>query len=186
MVVVAILAIVGAAAFGGFRQDEFRTVHKRLVADMEGAITTGRNWALDEQTRVRLTIDSHQVEIRAFNQTTNTWDLIENNAIDGFRDAVLLKGNAVCILGMQSGVQTPAQAVNVAPPTGCLAATQQLIFEPDGSFTDDTGNIVTRESNGVTLWIQDARIPSNTKYGIIQVFPGGLVRSIERLGEVTP
>ena len=50
MVVVAILAIIGAAAFAGWRQNEYAGQYKRFVDDCRGALVTARNFAIDNQT----------------------------------------------------------------------------------------------------------------------------------------
>lgn len=182
MVVVAILAIIAAATFAGFRQDEYRGQYKRFVDDMQGAIITARDRAIDDSALVRITFDSTSATITEFNEATNVWDLVD---IKGLRaqtggDDLLLNGNQACIYGLTSGVQTPAQAENVDPPDACLAGTQILQFEPDGRAVDPDDAFTTVDFAGYTLWIADRQVDGNTQLSIIQLFPGGLVRTFEK------
>jgi Tfp pilus assembly protein FimT len=181
MVVLAILSIAAAVAFAGFRQDEYRGQHRRFVQDVRGAVMTARNWAIDEQTQVRVIVDAQTVQVTAFDPQTNVWSQIDRRSIASPRQAQLQATDTVCIYGIQSGVHTPAQAAEEVSPPDCLGATQTMMFEPDGTFSDPTGELTTVDNAGFTFWIGDRQLSGVVKFSLIQVFPGGLIRAIDNL-----
>lgn len=181
MVTIAVLAIVGAAAFAGFRQDEYRNAHRDFVDDLEGVLIQARGAAIDRQTQVQVTFDATSVEVREFDNTSNTWDLIERKTVTGRGAGLLEGGSGVCLHGLASGVQAPSQAEDVTPPASCLVGDQVLLFDADGSFSDPNADFVTLDNAGVTLWVGDRRVSGEVKYSIIQLFPGGLIRSFESI-----
>ena len=178
MVTVAVLAIIATAALTGFRQNEYRTQYRRFVDDCAGAFVTARNFAIDEQTLVRVVVAADRIEVRAWQDDTNVWNVIDFVILDQNRDGLLMDGNA-CIHGLVSGVQTPAQAVADTPPASCSVGTQTLQFEPDGTFTDPNDEFTTLANAGATLWLGNHQMSGVVKYSHIQVFPGGLIRTFE-------
>jgi prepilin-type N-terminal cleavage/methylation domain-containing protein len=179
MVVIAVLGVLAAAVFAGFRQDDYQNQYERFVQDVEGLLVTARDTAIDRQTQVQVTVNATQVSVSALDQAANTWQLIDFadvNALSGRRD-LISGGSNVCVYGLQSGVQTPSQAGAYTPPSSCSGLTQTLQFEPDGSFSDFDNNIVNLQNAGVTMWIADQQESGNTKLSIIQLFPGGLIRA---------
>ena len=56
MVTVAIVAILGAVAVTGFRQDDVKSQYRRFVDDSRSAMLMARNAAIDDQTLVDVTI----------------------------------------------------------------------------------------------------------------------------------
>jgi hypothetical protein len=180
MVTLAVLVVVAAIAFAGMRQNEFAGQYKRFVADVEGVIITARNYAIDNQTQTDLTVTAEAIVLTALDQETNVWTQVHAIQMTDKTDALLREDNAVCIYGLDAGVQTPAQAQAHDPPTDCVAAPQTLRFEPDGSFSDPTGTwSATMDNVGVSLWIADRSVPGNPRLAVVQVFPGGLVRRFE-------
>lgn len=179
MVAIAILAIIGAAAFAGIRQEQYRGQYKRFVDDAQGALVTARNAAIDRQTLVRVTLDDTQMQITALDQDTEVWELVDRVAVDGARDKFV--EDHVCLHGFSSGVQTPAQAVNIVPPAGCLGSEQIIQFEPDGGFTDPDDSFTTIDNAGVTLWVGNHQMGGDLRYAFIQVFPGGLIRAFDKV-----
>jgi Tfp pilus assembly protein FimT len=182
MVVLAVLSITGAIAFAAIRQDEFRGEHARFVADIEGAIVQARNYAIDQQTQVRVDVDSTQVLVTALDQTTDVWSTIERVGLDTGEDSLLADNQRVCIYGLTSGIPAPSQAQAITAPTDCIAVTQRLVFFADGGFSDPDQTFSTLENAGVTLWIADRTLSNDTKMAIIQVFPGGLIRRFMDVG----
>lgn len=181
MVTLAVLVVVAAVAFEGFRRNEQSGQTRRFVSAVHGAITQARNVAIDEQTPVRVDIDATSLTLTAFNPVTETWDLFERVAMTDSKEALLLADDTVCIFGLGTGVQTPSQAVDVVPPGDCLEVPQRLRFEPDGTFTDPGNSFSDVPNAGVTLWIGDRSNPGQVEYSIVQVFPGGLIRTISEL-----
>jgi prepilin-type N-terminal cleavage/methylation domain-containing protein len=181
MVTLAVLVLVAVIAFEGFRRNERTGQRKRFVSAVSGALTQARNHAIDEQTPVRVEIISTSLTLTAWNPVTKTWDLFERVQMIETREALILEDDAVCIYGLGTGVQTPAQAQNVAPPIDCLGALQRLRFEPDGTFSDPDGTFSDVPNAGVTLWIGDRTIPGEVSYAMVQVFPGGLIRTFEEV-----
>lgn len=176
MVTVAVLAIIAAAAFAGFRQNEYRGQYKRFVDDCTGAFVTARNFAIDEQTLVQVLVEAERVEVRAFEDDTNTWNTIAAVVMDHADNSLVSGGNA-CIHGLVSGMQTPSQAIDVAVPTACSGALQTLQFEPDGTFTDPNNQFATLDNAGATLWVGNHQMSGEVRYSQVQIFPGGLIRT---------
>lgn len=190
LVTLAVLVLLSVAAFAGFRRNETAGQRKRFVSGVHGAITQARNYAIDEQTPVRVEIDSAMVTLTAWNPVSETWELFERVSMTDQRDALIRAGgDQVCIHGLGTGVQTPAQAQDVAPPADCLGGQQRLRFEPDGTFgvpqEEGPGGSYVPVSGvpnaGITLWIGDHSIPGEVTYAMIQLFPGGLIRTFEEV-----
>ena len=181
MVVVAILAIIGAAAFAGWRQNEYAGQYKRFVDDCRGSLVTARNFAIDNQTIVQVQIAADNIQVLAWEHDTNTWDLIDVVRIDSLQEGLLENNTNLCIHGLISGVQTPRQATAQTPPTGCAAATDVLQFEADGTFSDPNATFTTLENAGATLWIGNHQMTGDTRYAFIQIFPGGLIRAFDKV-----
>lgn len=183
MVVLVVLLVVGSIAFAGFRQDEVQGQSRRFIDDVEGLLIKGRNLAIDQQTQVRVDIESTGLTLTAFDTVTDTWDLVDRALMLDSNGALLTQDDRVCIYGLQSGVQAPSQAVEVVPPDDCVGQQQRLQFEPDGSFSDPDATFGTVDNAGATLWIGDRSVSGQTKLTMIQVFPGGLIRSFEEVRE---
>jgi prepilin-type N-terminal cleavage/methylation domain-containing protein len=182
MVTLAVIAIISAVAFAGFRQNDYKNQYSRFVDDIEGTLVTARDIAIDDQTRTQVAITEDRVVVTEWNRTTNDWttvrdvNSVDSNAVN--RD-LLVANNNVCIYGVQEGVQTPAQATSNTAPTSCMGGTAVVIqFNPDGTFSDPNGDFSGIDNAGVTVWIADAK-SSTPRLSIVQVFPGGLIRQFE-------
>lgn len=182
MVVLAVVAALGAVAAVGFRRNEFSNQRARFVADVEGMLVQARNAAVDRQTQVRVDVDASQVVVTAFDTNTDTWTTVDRAALENFNASLITAGavQPVCIYGFTAGVQAPSQSGSVTPPTDCAGAVQRLIFEADGRFSDPNNAFNSVPNAGATLWIAD-RTLGTPRYSIIQVYPGGLVRTFEDL-----
>ena len=181
MVVLAVVAALAVAAAVGFRRNEFSNQRARFVQDVEGLLVQARNAAVDQQTRVRVTADATSVALTVFNPATAVWSPLDRVALENFNASLITEAAAVCVYGFSAGVQAPSQAAAVVPPIDCLANPQVLVFEPDGRFTDPDGSFSAIPNAGATLWIADRTIPGQPKYTILQIFPGGLIRTFEQL-----
>lgn len=181
MVTLAVVVLLSVIAFEGFRRNEKTGQRKRFVSGVHGALTQGRNFAIDEQTPVRVDIDATSLTLTAWNPVTESWELFQRVAMTNAGESLLLENDLVCIYGLGTGVQTPAQAQNVVPPADCIVTPQRLRFEPDGTFSDPDGTFSAVPNAGVTLWIGDRSIPGEVTYAMIQVFPGGLIRAFEEV-----
>jgi hypothetical protein len=181
LTVLSVLSVVAVVAFAGFRQDEFKGQYRRFVDDVVGVVTQARNVAIDLQTQVRVQFQATEVLVTAYDPVDNQWDLVERAALEAFDSALLDVEDKVCIYGLVAGVQTPAQAEDVDPPTDCLGGTQLLLFAPDGTFTDPQNSFSSVANAGATLWIADRSAEGGTRYSVVQVFPGGLVRSFNKV-----
>lgn len=181
MVVLAVVAALAVAAAAGFRRNEFANQRARFIADVEGMLVQARNAAVDRQTQVRVVVDATSVVLTAFNTATDVWEPVDRAALEVANGALVSVDDAVCIYGFTPSVQAPSQAAAVDPPTDCVGATQTLVFESDGRFSDPDGLLSAVPNAGATLWVADRTVPGSTKYSIIQVFPGGLIRTFEQL-----
>lgn len=193
MIVLAVLSALAAIAAVGFRRNEFAGLSRRFAADVEGALVQARNVAIDRQTQVRVGVDGGQVAVTAYDAPTNSWQPVVRVAlaIDGTnvdRNALLTHNAAVCIRGFTAGVMAPSNAVAVDPPDACLPSAgpvpnaQVLQFEPDGRFSDLSGagaSFSDVANAGATLWISDVTVTGDTKFIMIQIFVGGLIRRFE-------
>ena len=177
MVTVAIVAILGAVAVTGFRQDEVKSQYRRFVDDSRSAMLMARNAAIDDQTLVDVTISAEAIQVDRLDQATNTWETIGSIALDTPNRELLEVGGRVCIYGLASGVLTPRQAETAPAPTDCLAAPQILRFHADGSFSDRDGTFTNIENAGFTLWIANRQVSGNDQLSMVQLFPGGLIRA---------
>jgi len=181
MVVLAVVALLATAAAVGFRRNEFKTQGARFVADVEGVIVQARNAAIDRQTQVAVDVEAQQVRVSAFNAETNVYEVFAAAQMVDINAALLTVNDTVCVYGFTAGAQPPSLADDIDPPTDCLAAPQRIIFEPDGRLSDPNGMLTATPNAGATLWIADRTISATPKYAIVQIFPGGLVRTFQEL-----
>lgn len=181
MVVLAIMAVLGTVAMVGIRQDQMANGGKAFVKDIEGAATQSRNLAIDGQSEVTLRVGRQAVEIHQFNNTTKATDaLFRYSAADAFgfsgttADAAV--SGYVCVLGVVAGIRTPRQAASFTPPSTCLGASDEFDIVFDG-----TGNVSLPwdvDASGASIWIRDSTEGGGAgRINIIQIFPGGLIRS---------
>ena len=68
MVAVAIVAILGAAALTGFRQDEVKSQYRRFIDDSRSMMLMARNAAIDDQTLVDVTIEADRIQVARLDQ----------------------------------------------------------------------------------------------------------------------
>ncbi|GEM_PF-1418083 len=181
MVVVAMLAVLAATAFAGLRQDEFQGAYRRFVDDVAASFTRARNLALDEQTRVRITIVSDRVEVRTFNQVTKVWDDVWQASVSGVDKGLIDQNKIVCVYGAQLSIKAPGRSGSAFdPPKDCLTGAQVIEFGPNGAFKPISG-IAGMDNAGLTVWLADRRVVSKPRISVVQVFPAGLVRTIHNL-----
>lgn len=180
MVTIGVVTILAAIAFAGVRQNEFEGQYLRFVEDVRGVFVNARNYAIDEQTPVRVDVEANEILVTAWNEVDETWDLIDRIVMVDASDALLMAGNRACIYGFGEGVQTPAQFASITPPSSCMPTMERLRFEPDGTFTDPNDDFAVPNS-GVSLWIVDRTIPAEERAAIVQIFPGGLIRVFENV-----
>jgi hypothetical protein len=182
MVVVAILVIAAAITIGGVRQDEFSGQYKRYVEDVSGAMIQARRLAIDDSTRTQVEIDKERLFVRQWNNASNQWDNVMAHWVREIDGGLLddATGKGVCIRGFHSGVMAPeagSQVPSQPPPTSCLQQIQRIEFQPDGTFTNPGNSIGILDGAGVTLWVSDQRVPSKVRHSLVQVYPGGLIRT---------
>jgi prepilin-type N-terminal cleavage/methylation domain-containing protein len=179
MVVLAVVALLGTAAAVGFRRNEFKSQSTRFIADVEGVIVQARNAAIDRQTQVAVDVFAQQVRVSAWNGETNVFEVFAAAQMVDTNAALLTTGDAVCVYGFTAGAQPPSLAGDIDPPTDCLGGSQRMVFEPDGRLSDPNGLLTATPNAGATLWIADRTNASTPKYAIVQIFPGGLVRTFK-------
>lgn len=180
MVALVIVTLLGALAFGGFRQNEARGAYARFVEDLHGGLVTARNAAIDEQARVRVLITAAGLRIQQFDPATEQWIFLRLAARDAGRgEGPQTTGDAACVMAVQAAISTPSQARNVEVPVGCLAGSVTLTFEPDGRFQTQ---VQAFDNAGMTVWVGDRRMGTETQYSVIQVFPGGYTRVFNDVG----
>lgn len=180
MVVVVILGIVSALAVGAIRQDEVSSRYKTFIDDVTARIVLARDTAVQNATRVRLDFYKDRVEMRQWDHIANDWVAAGANRV-GEVDGGILTGNAdVCIFGVAAGAQAPSVAQNVPTPNDCMTGSVQITFEADGTFTVQDG-VIGVPNAGATIWIGDRSLATQPKLALIQVFPGGLIRTFDHV-----
>ncbi len=180
MVVVVILGLMSALAVGAIRQDEVASRYKTFIDDVTGRIVSARDLAVTRATRVRLDFYKDRVEMRQWDHVANDWVSAGANRV-GEVDGGILTGNAdVCVFGVVSGAQAPSVAQNVPTPNDCMTGSVQMTFEADGTFTVQDG-VLGVPNAGATIWIGDRSLNTAPKLALIQVFPGGLVRTFDHV-----
>lgn len=190
MVVLSVVALLAVVAAVGFRRNEFANLRAHFVADVEGVVVQARNAAIDRQSQVRVVVDRFSVSITAFDTSDDTWrpvdraSLVDGGGTFGAPGTLIAADTGtpiVCVYGLTAGVHAPSQNAAIDPPDDCVAGTQTLVFEPDGRFSDPDGTFSGTPNAGATLWIGDRTLSTGTKYSIVQIYPGGLVRTFEQL-----
>lgn len=181
MVVLAVIAILAVAATAAFRRNEFANQRARFVADVEGMLVQARNAAVDRQTRVRVTVDALSVSLTIFDTSDDTWRPMDRAAMENPNASLINENAAVCVYGFTAGVQAPSQAAAVTEPSDCVADPQTIVFEPDGRFSDPDAMFSAVPNAGATLWIADRTVATDPRFTLLQIFPGGLVRTFEQL-----
>jgi len=181
MVTIAVVTILASVAFAGMRQNDFEGQYIRFVQDVEGVLVRARNRAIEEQTPMQLTVQATGIAVASWDAATGAWIPVDAVQLGLNRDELLLAGQRVCLYGFAPGVQTPAQFTALVPPNNCLGAPQILRFEPDGTFSDPN-NAFSAPNTGVTLWIADRTDAANEGNSLVQIFPGGLIRTFKYMG----
>ncbi len=175
MIVLAVLTIVSVVAFIGIRNNQWEGAYYRFTDDLLGSLVQARNRAIDEQTTVRVEIQSDRLEVFVTDpeskQENFEWGNYREN-IDGG-----LLGEQACITGMALGISAPSEVNDAVLPEDCLGGIQDIIFQPDGSFSlvDDPS-----PDAGMTMVIRDGSSAS-IQYSIIEMFPGGLIRKFDEI-----
>lgn len=181
MIVLAVISILAVTAAAAFRRNEFANQRARFVADVEGMLVQARNGAVDRQSRVRVTVDSSSVTLTIFDTATDTWQPMDRAAMHDVNAGLINANDTVCVYGFTPGVQAPSQAAAVADPTDCVGNPQTIVFEADGRFSDPDGLFTAVPNAGATLWIADRTIVTEPRFTLLQIFPGGLIRTFEQL-----
>ena len=175
MIVVVILSFVAATIFVGLRADQFESAYLSYTDDVLGSLIQARDVAIDDQTQVHVMIDEDGVEVFRVDPETNSVDFQWGHYVDNVDGGMLM--DKACIAGMFAGIKPAIEGVDEDMPTDCLGGTEQLTFEPDGSFTLPNSPF---PDAGMTLVVADLE---SDNYSLIEVWPGGMVRKFD---EVTP
>lgn len=177
MIVVSVITIVAIVAFVGIRGDQVEGAYYRFTDDLLGSMIQARNRAIDDQTTVRVEVQADRLEVFWTDPETKQEEFLWGNyraKVDGG-----LIDELACITGMAAGISPPSEDNDAVMPTACLGGAQDIVFEPDGSFTLPNDPL---QDAGVTLVIKDQSSSAN-EYSIIEVFPGGLIRKFDNIPE---
>lgn len=175
MVVLLVLTIVATVAFIGIRNNQWEGAYMRFTDDLHGSLVQARNRAVDDQTTVRVQVREDRLEVFWTDPATKKEVLLWGNYRDKVDGGLL--GTEACITGMSPGITPPSQPNDAELPTGCLGGPQNIIFQPDGTFTlpDDPW-----PDAGMTLVIVD-KSSAAPIYSIIEMFPGGMIRKFDEI-----
>jgi prepilin-type N-terminal cleavage/methylation domain-containing protein len=175
MVVLSVLTIVAVIAFVGIRNNQWEGAYLRFTDDLAGSMTQARNRAIDDQTTVRVQVQEDRLEVFWTDPTTKQEVFVWGNyrsKVDGG-----LLGDRACITGMAPGITPPSQPNDAEMPLACLGGQQNIIFQPDGTFTLPND---PWPDAGMTMVVADLG-SSVPEYSIIEMFPGGLVRKFDNI-----
>ncbi|NVB40537.1 prepilin-type N-terminal cleavage/methylation domain-containing protein [Pseudenhygromyxa sp. WMMC2535] len=175
MIVVTVISIVAVVAFIGIRNDQWEGAYYRFTDDLVGSVIQARNRAIDDQTEVRIEIQSDRLEVYWTDPETKDEVLLWGNYRDKIDGGLL--GTQACITGMAPGISAPSESNDAAMPVNCLGGIQSLTFMPDGSFVDPDNPL---DDAGMTMVIMNASSAS-ANYSIIEMFPGGLIRKFDEI-----
>ncbi|GEM_PF-4035215 len=177
MIVLVVLTIVGTIAFAGMSRHRFEGAYAEFTDDLAGALVRSRNHAIDFQTRVSVTISAGQLIARNEEPEDNPGDpgtdatefwAVNRSALEGG-----LLENEACIRGFMVGVQKDDGDL----PEDCLAGEQTITFLPDGSF--ELAGTDYLDGQGATMVVSDDR--TETVYTLIEIFPGGYIRTFDKV-----
>ena len=178
MIVLVILTIVSTITFAGLSTQNFDSAFREYGNDLEAAIIQARDIAIDEQTRVDVTVTANALTIAVEDNETKAWaNWYQYRLID--YGAGQLQNDA-CIRGFYGGIQAAKGAVNTTFPAVCLTSPQTVRFFPDGTFEVTSATpTMARDDMGVVLVLADTR--TEPTYTEVQIWPGGTIRKLDNV-----
>ncbi|MGB1699624.1 MAG: pilus assembly FimT family protein [Nannocystaceae bacterium] len=191
LVVIAIITIFASIAFVSIGENKFDSVFARYTADLRGMFIRARTLATSNQTQVSIRIDDQVAELWwvdpvLSSATYGTDVLLEDLSLAEFDNNYIgdnvgkFGANPACIYPVEVGILAPSQSVAVARGDDCLSEFTRIVYLPGGEFSLETGaigDVVPLFGAGVTIPVIDQRSESDRIATLIQLFPGGLVRT---------
>ena len=194
MVVVVIIGVFASLAFPGIWKNKFDSVVARYTADVRGMIVRARTMATANQTQVwvELSVANGEVLTQLWwldpvvaSGTYGTAVLLEDVAISEFDrnfvgdNAAKFGASPVCVYPIEVGLRAPSQATAVPRGSDCLATASRIVFLPSGELSLEVGGAqVPLFGAGVTVPVVDQRISNQRRATLIEVYPGGFVRTV--------
>lgn len=174
MVVLVVLTIVSTAIMARAGLQTADSSFRRYTDDVLDTVVAARARAIDDQTRVFLTMRPTGVTLEWINPDTGVREHLWAHSEGNYGGGVI--SDLACNAGLYNGVVAPGETRSNSA-VACLTDKQELLFLPDGSFRFDKAQnapagvtaVVLREINGQRMGT------------VIEVFPGGNVRSIDNV-----
>lgn len=174
MVVLVVLTIVSTAIMARAGLQTADSAFRRYSDDILDTFVAARARAIDEQTRVFLTMRPEGVDLEWMNPDTGVRELLWVHREGNYGGGVI--ASAVCNAGLYNGVIAPGESLKNSG-VACLTDKQELLFLPDGSFRFDQAQDAP---SGVTAIL--LREENSQRVGtVVEVFPGGNVRSVNNV-----
>lgn len=174
MVVLVVLTIVATAMVSRAGIETADSAFRRYSADVVDTVLAARARAIDDQTRVFLTMQPTGVDLEWMDPDTGIREHLWSHSESTYGGGVI--SDSSCNGGLYNGVVAPGEPAASAS-VGCITEAQELLFLPDGSFRFAGAQTAPA---GVTAVI--IRKDGGRKTGtVIEVFPGGNVRRLNNV-----
>lgn len=172
--VMVVLTIVSTAAMSKMGLYTADSAFRKYSADIADSFLKARSYAIDEQTRVFLTMQPDGVDLEWMNPDTGVRELVWRHRESQYGGGLIAA--ATCNGGLYNGVVAPGETPHEAT-FACITTAQELTFFPDGSFGFAGA---AGAPAGVTAIL--ARNDSGGRVGtVIEVYPGGNIRRVDNV-----
>lgn len=170
MVVMVVLTIVSTATMSRLGLQSADRIFRRYSADVYDTILSAQSRAVDDQTKIFLTIESDGVTLAWTDPDTGAREPLWSYTLENYRGGLLK--DSTCNGGIE-GVVPPGETEE-KQTFSCQSGTKELLFLPDGTF-----KLLGSQNSSAGLTLVLARnLPSGSKRTatVIEVFPGGNIR----------
>lgn len=172
--VLVVLTIVATAVMSKVGLHTADSAFRKYSADVVDSFLKARSRAIDEQTRVFLTMKPEGLKVEWIDPDTGVRALLWALHEDRYGGGVI--STSSCNGGLYNGVVAPGETPHEAS-FACITAEQELVFFPDGSFGFAAA---AGPPAGVTAIL--ARQDTSGKVAtVIEVYPGGNIRKRENV-----
>lgn len=175
MVVMVVLTIVSTATMSRLGLQSADRIFRRYSADVYDTILAAQSRAVDDQTKVFLTIESDRVALAWADPDTGARELLWAHALQNYAGGLLK--DSTCNGGVV-GVKPPGKTQET-PTFTCETGSKELLFLPDGKF-----QLMGSQNSSTGLTLVLARdLPAGSKKAatVIEVFPVGNIRKRENV-----
>lgn len=172
--VLVVLTIVSTAVMSRVGLHTADSAFRKYSADVVDSFLKARARAIDEQTRVFLTMRPDGVDVEWIDPDTGLRELMWHYREDWYGAGVI--SDSTCNGGLYNGVVAPGETRH-EESFACITVEQELVFYPDGGFGFASA---AGAPAGVTAIL--AREENSGRIGtVIEVYPGGNIRKLDNV-----